>query len=149
MVEQAAHLRGVPPASWTAGIVPLPAPAFAVPWLSVRAHLLLESPVPFRRRNIFIDSGYRYPCMTLTAARSSRGDAAAPINTHITGRFAAVYFAARCMGGAMVFGTFQGVFGPPGRGNLLQSRPNAIFIHFVLNGLRVASQMEPSYGVYQ
>ncbi len=37
-------------------IEPLPLPVFAVPWQSLRAHLLLESPVPFRRRNIFIDS---------------------------------------------------------------------------------------------
>jgi hypothetical protein len=57
MVEQAAHRAGVVPPPWTSGIAPLPEPAFAVPWLSLRAHLLLESPVPFRRRNIFIDSG--------------------------------------------------------------------------------------------
>ena len=57
MVEQAAYLRGVLPPEWTSGILPLPAPVFAVSWLSLRAHLLLESPVPFRRRNIFIDSG--------------------------------------------------------------------------------------------
>jgi hypothetical protein len=57
MVEQAAYMRGVAPPSWTSSISPLPEPVFAVPWLSLRAHLLLESPVPFRRRNIFIDSG--------------------------------------------------------------------------------------------
>ncbi len=57
MVEQAVHLKGgarVP--KWTSGIPPLPRPVFAAPWMSLRAHLLLESPVPFRRRNIFIDS---------------------------------------------------------------------------------------------
>ena len=56
MVEQAAHLRDVPPPAWTSVVAPLSAPVFAVPWQSLRAHLLLESPVPFRRRNIFIDS---------------------------------------------------------------------------------------------
>jgi hypothetical protein len=56
MVELAAHIRGVYPPDWTTGIAPLPEPVFAVPWLSLRAHLLTESPVPFRRRNIFIDS---------------------------------------------------------------------------------------------
>jgi hypothetical protein len=56
MVEQAAHLKAVRPPSWTTGIPPLAQPVFAVPWMSLRAHLLLESPIPFRRRNIFIDS---------------------------------------------------------------------------------------------
>lgn len=57
MVEQAAHLKGCRrPPGWTAGIVPLARPVFAVPWMSLRAHLLLESPIPFRRRNIFINS---------------------------------------------------------------------------------------------
>ena len=57
MVEQAAHLRGdVRPPRWTSAVVPLAQPAFATPWMALRAHLLLESPVPFRRRNIFIDS---------------------------------------------------------------------------------------------
>jgi hypothetical protein len=56
MVEQAAHFLGVLPPAWTSGVAPLSQPVFAVPWPSLRAHLLLESPVPFRRRNIFIDS---------------------------------------------------------------------------------------------
>lgn len=57
MVEQAAHAKGIaPPPPWTAGIAPLSKPVFAAPWMSLRAHLLLESPIPFRRRNIFIDS---------------------------------------------------------------------------------------------
>ena len=57
MVEQAAHLRGgVRPPLWTSGVAPLAQPVFATPWMVLRAHLLLESPVPFRRRNIFIDS---------------------------------------------------------------------------------------------
>lgn len=57
MVEQAIHLKGGgPPPLWTSGVAPLSRPVFAVPWMSLRAHLLLESPIPFRRRNIFIDS---------------------------------------------------------------------------------------------
>jgi hypothetical protein len=57
MVEQAIHLKGgTRPPSWTSSVAPLSEPFFAVPCMSVRAHLLLESPVPFRRRNIFIDS---------------------------------------------------------------------------------------------
>ena len=56
MVELAAHKRGVRPPRWTASIKPLDEPVFAVPWMSLRAHLLLESPIPFRRRNIFINA---------------------------------------------------------------------------------------------
>ena len=56
MVELAAHRRSLRPPKWTSEIAPLAKPVFAVPWLSLRAHLLLNSPVPFRRRNIFIDS---------------------------------------------------------------------------------------------
>jgi hypothetical protein len=56
MVELAAHKQGVRPPAWTSDIVPLSVPVFAVPWQSLRAHLLTESPIPFRRRNIFIDS---------------------------------------------------------------------------------------------
>jgi hypothetical protein len=57
MVEQAIHRKGgVRPPRWTSTVPPLSQPVFAAPWMSLRAHLLLESPVPFRRRNIFIDS---------------------------------------------------------------------------------------------
>jgi hypothetical protein len=56
MVELAAHIRGVTPPVWTSGVVGLSEPVFSVPWMSLRAHLLLNSPIPFRRRNIFIDS---------------------------------------------------------------------------------------------
>jgi hypothetical protein len=56
IVELVVQLHGVRPPVWTSGIEPLAQPVFAVPWQSLSAHLLLESPVPFRRRNIFIDS---------------------------------------------------------------------------------------------
>jgi hypothetical protein len=56
MVELAAHRTGVAPPMWTAAVPPLDAPVFIDPSLKLRAHLLTASPVPFRRRNIFIDS---------------------------------------------------------------------------------------------
>lgn len=57
MVEQAAHLKGaLRPPPWTSAVAPLAQPVFVTPWMSLRAHLLLESPIPFRRRNIFIDA---------------------------------------------------------------------------------------------
>jgi hypothetical protein len=56
MVELAAHRAGVVPPLWTASVKPLDAPVFIDPSLKLRAHLLTASPVPFRRRNIFIDS---------------------------------------------------------------------------------------------
>jgi hypothetical protein len=57
MTEQAAHQKGVAPPEWTRDIAPLDAPRFATPLASLRAHLLRASPVPFKRRNIFVDAG--------------------------------------------------------------------------------------------
>ncbi|HXU29874.1 MAG TPA: hypothetical protein VN851_04780 [Thermoanaerobaculia bacterium] len=56
MVELAAHRRDVPPPSWVRDVEPLAEPRFATPLASLRLHLLRASPVPFKRRNIFIDS---------------------------------------------------------------------------------------------
>jgi len=56
MVEQASHLKGVPSPAWTARVAPLAAPYFAAPLTSLRLHLLRVSPVPFKRRNIFVDA---------------------------------------------------------------------------------------------
>lgn len=56
MVEQAAALAGSRPPAWTAAVVPLEDPVFASGLKSLRAHLLRVSPVPFRRRNLFVDS---------------------------------------------------------------------------------------------
>lgn len=56
MVEQASHSKRVSPPEWTRSIIPLDAPYFAVPLEGLRLHLLRASPVPFKRRNIFIDS---------------------------------------------------------------------------------------------
>jgi hypothetical protein len=57
MVEQACHQRSVPPPSWTRRVPPLHEPYFATPLKSLRQHLLGSAPVPFKRRNLFIDSG--------------------------------------------------------------------------------------------
>lgn len=57
MVEQAAQQKGVSPPTWLGDIEPLAEPHFAAPLASLRPHLLRASSVPFRRRNIFVDSG--------------------------------------------------------------------------------------------
>ena len=57
MVEQACHQRDVPPPSWARAVLPLEAPYFATPFRSLRLHLLRAAPVPFKRRNLFVDSG--------------------------------------------------------------------------------------------
>ncbi len=57
MVELAAHQRDVPPPAWVRDVEPLEMePRFATPLASLRLHLLRTAPVPFKRRNIFIDS---------------------------------------------------------------------------------------------
>jgi uncharacterized protein (DUF1778 family) len=57
MVEQATHQKKIPAPKWLADIRPLTEPHFAAPLANLRLHLLRVSPVPFRRRNIFVDSG--------------------------------------------------------------------------------------------
>lgn len=57
LVEQAAGLKGVAPPAWTSRVTPLPRPYFAAPLKSLRLHLLIAAPVPFKRRNLFVDSG--------------------------------------------------------------------------------------------
>jgi len=56
MVELAAHRRGISPPAWVRDIEPLEEPRFATSLASLRLHLLRTAPVPFKRRNIFIDS---------------------------------------------------------------------------------------------
>lgn len=56
MVELAAHQRAVPPPAWVHDVEPLETPHFATPLAGLRLHLLRAAPVPFKRRNIFIDS---------------------------------------------------------------------------------------------
>jgi uncharacterized protein (DUF1778 family) len=56
MTEQAATRAGVRPPAWTRAVPPLDEPYFATDLASLRPHLLRESPVPYRRRNLFVDS---------------------------------------------------------------------------------------------
>ncbi len=56
MVEQAAQQKDVAPPAWVRDVEPLDEPHFAVPLSSLRLHLLRAAPVPFKRRNIFVDS---------------------------------------------------------------------------------------------
>ena len=56
LVEQAADRNRVAPPPWVKAIPPLVGPYFAGGMKSLRPHLLRESPVPFKRRNIFVDS---------------------------------------------------------------------------------------------
>lgn len=56
MVELTAHRLDVPPPAWVRDVEPLNAPHFATPLQGLRLHLLRAAPVPFKRRNIFIDS---------------------------------------------------------------------------------------------
>lgn len=56
MVEQVCHLTRVPPPAWTAQVEPLELPYFAAPLKSLRLHLLRAAPVPFKRRNLFVDA---------------------------------------------------------------------------------------------
>lgn len=57
MVEQASHQKAVPAPAWLNTIRPLQEPHFAANLAGLRLYLLATAPVPFRRRNIFVDSG--------------------------------------------------------------------------------------------
>jgi len=56
MVEYAAAKKNVDAPPWTRDIPPLEAPSFDSELTSLRLHLLLNSPPPFKRRNIFLDA---------------------------------------------------------------------------------------------
>lgn len=56
MVEQAAYRNGIPAPPWTRQVPPLDTPWFATPMKALRLHLLRAAPVPFKRRNLFVDS---------------------------------------------------------------------------------------------
>jgi uncharacterized protein (DUF1778 family) len=57
MVEQASYQRGLPAPSWVREIAPLEDPWFATSLRRLRLHLLRSAPVPFKRRNLFVDAG--------------------------------------------------------------------------------------------
>ena len=56
MIEHAAQRKAVNPPVWTSGVRPLAAPEFATDLQGLRLHLLVNSPVAFRRRNLFVDA---------------------------------------------------------------------------------------------
>lgn len=56
MVEQAAYAKGVAAPLWASQVTPLERPHFATPMVGLRLHLLHASPIPFKKRNIFVDS---------------------------------------------------------------------------------------------
>jgi hypothetical protein len=56
MVEQAAAQKGQTPPLWVRDVQPLDAPYFAGELRSLRQYLLAVSPVPFKRRNLFVDA---------------------------------------------------------------------------------------------
>jgi len=56
MIEQAAHQNHIRPPEWVHDIPPLREPYFATSLLSLRQHLVAASPVPFKRRNLFVDA---------------------------------------------------------------------------------------------
>lgn len=69
MVEEAAGHLGVAPPAWTAEVEPLAEPWFASDLKSLRPYLLMASPVPYRRRNIFIESALGTRAATGARAR--------------------------------------------------------------------------------
>ena len=56
MVEHVAYLRGVPVPGWVNQVEPLQEPYFATALVSLRLHLLVNSPLAFRRRNLYVDA---------------------------------------------------------------------------------------------
>jgi hypothetical protein len=56
MIEEAALKKNASVPTWLKNIEPLTDPFFGSDLKSLRLHLLKNSPVPFRKRNIFIDS---------------------------------------------------------------------------------------------
>lgn len=56
IIECAAHKKGVSSPAWLQEIKPLGRPFFGTSLMSLRLYLLTHAPIPFRRRNIFIDA---------------------------------------------------------------------------------------------
>ena len=56
LIEQAAFIRSLSKPSWSTKIEALEEPLFASHLEKLRLYLLIKSPIPFRKRNIFIDS---------------------------------------------------------------------------------------------
>lgn len=56
MVETACARCALPVPAWTRDVAPLAEPVFGSTLVSLRVHLLTQSPAAFRSRNIFIDA---------------------------------------------------------------------------------------------
>jgi hypothetical protein len=56
MIEQACVRAGIGVPAWTQKIKPLSMPVFGSQLSGLRLHLLANSPPPFKRRNVFIDT---------------------------------------------------------------------------------------------
>lgn len=56
MIEYACARNNVAAPGWTRAIAPLATPVFGSQLESLRLHLLVSSPPPFRSRNIYIDT---------------------------------------------------------------------------------------------
>jgi hypothetical protein len=56
MVEHASLLKGARSPDWVGCIEPMAEPYYATPLPGLRLHLLKSPPVPFKRRNLFVDS---------------------------------------------------------------------------------------------
>ena len=56
MVEVAADQKQRPPPRWTTGVAGVDEPYFATPLRGLRLYLLQVAPVPFKRRNLFVDA---------------------------------------------------------------------------------------------
>lgn len=56
MVEQAAVQKKLKPPAWVCQTAPLKEPYFATKLNSLKLHLLISSPLAFKRRNLFVDS---------------------------------------------------------------------------------------------
>jgi len=56
MVELACARQRIAVPAWTREIAPLREPHFASALVGLRLHLLKNSPAPFRRRNLFVDT---------------------------------------------------------------------------------------------
>jgi uncharacterized protein (DUF1778 family) len=56
MVEHTAYRKGAAVPGWVHDVPPLEQPDFATELISLRLHLLTNSPPAFRRRNLFVDA---------------------------------------------------------------------------------------------
>jgi hypothetical protein len=57
LVEHRAEQLGVEAPAWTRDVEPLAVPWFGTSLRGLRLHLMVASPVAFRRRNLFVDAG--------------------------------------------------------------------------------------------